>query len=403
MRNIMVEEVPRIPMDEQPVEIVERKGIGHPDTICDSIMEEISVELNKEYLRRVGGILHYNADKSLLVAGEAEVKFGGGKVKRPMLLVIGDRATNLYAGEEIPIEEIAIRAAKRWIKENLRYVDPEEHVQYMVELRPGSAELTDIFRRSEGKLMGANDTSAAVGYAPLSRMERLVLEVEKMLNSREFKRSFPEVGEDIKVMGYRVKNSVNLTIAVAFVDRYIGSEEEYFKRKEEVLEAVNSYLKNFPEFESIKVEMNTLDVRGRGENGVYLTVLGTSADSADSGEVGRGNGVNGLIPLMRPRSSEAAAGKNPVSHVGKIYNILSHKIAERVVEEVPEVREVFIWLVSRIGKPVDQPDMAAAEVVMKRQGSFQDVKERISDIINRELERMPQFIDRLIENKLYPY
>jgi S-adenosylmethionine synthetase len=403
MRNIMVEEVPRIPMDEQPVEIVERKGIGHPDTICDSIMEEVSVELNKEYLRRVGGILHYNADKSLLVAGEAEVKFGGGKVKRPMLLVIGDRATNLYAGEEIPIEEIAIRAAKRWIKENLRYVDPEEHVQYMVELRPGSAELTDIFRRSEGKLMGANDTSAAVGYAPLSRMERLVLEVEKMLNSREFKRSFPEVGEDIKVMGYRVKNSVNLTIAVAFVDRYIGSEEEYFKRKEEVLEAVNSYLKNFPEFESIKVEMNTLDVRGRGENGVYLTVLGTSADSADSGEVGRGNGVNGLIPLMRPRSSEAAAGKNPVSHVGKIYNILSHKIAERVVEEVPEVREVFIWLVSRIGKPVDQPDMAAAEVVMKRQGSFQDVKERISDIINRELERMPQFIDRLIENKLYPY
>jgi len=403
MRNIMVEEVPRIPMDEQPVEIVERKGIGHPDTICDSIMEEVSVELNKEYLRRVGGILHYNADKSLLVAGEAEVKFGGGKVKRPMLLVIGDRATNLYAGEEIPIEEIAIRAAKRWIKENLRYVDPEEHVQYMVELRPGSAELTDIFRRSEGKLMGANDTSAAVGYAPLSRMERLVLEVEKMLNSREFKRSFPEVGEDIKVMGYRVKNSVNLTIAVAFVDRYIGSEEEYFKRKEEVLEAVNSYLKNFPEFESIKVEMNTLDVRGRGENGVYLTVLGTSADSADSGEVGRGNGVNGLIPLMRPRSSEAAAGKNPVSHVGKIYNILTHKIAERVVEEVPEVREVFIWLVSRIGKPVDQPDMAAAEVVMKRQGSFQDVKERISDIINRELERMPQFIDKLIENKLYPY
>ena len=403
MRNIMVEEVPRIPMDEQPVEIVERKGIGHPDTICDSIMEEVSVELNKEYLRRVGGILHYNADKSLLVAGEAEVKFGGGKVKRPMLLVIGDRATNLYAGEEIPIEEIAIRAAKRWIKENLRYVDPEEHVQYMVELRPGSAELTDIFRRSEGKLMGANDTSAAVGYAPLSRMERLVLEVEKMLNSREFKRSFPEVGEDIKVMGYRVKNSVNLTIAVAFVDRYIGSEEEYFKRKEEVLEAVNSYLKNFPEFESIKVEMNTLDVRGRGENGVYLTVLGTSADSADSGEVGRGNGVNGLIPLMRPRSSEAAAGKNPVSHVGKIYNILSHKIAERVVEEVPEVREVFIWLVSRIGKPVDQPDMAAAEVVMKRQGSFQDVKERVSDIINRELERMPQFIDKLIENKLYPY
>jgi len=324
-------------------------------------------------------------------------------VKKPMLLVIGDRATNFYAGEEIPIGEIAIRAAKRWIRENLRYVDPEEHVQYMVELRPGSAELTDIFRRSEGRLMGANDTSAAVGYAPLSSMEKLVLGVERMLNSRDFKRSFPEVGEDVKVMGYRVKNKVNLTLAVAFVDRYIGSEDEYFKRKDEVLEAVKSYLKGFSEFESIDVEMNTLDVRGRGENGVYLTVLGTSADSADSGEVGRGNGVNGLIPLMRPRSSEAAAGKNPVSHVGKIYNILTHKIAERVVEEVPDVREVFIWLVSRIGKPVDQPDMAAAEVVMRPQRSLKDVRERISDVINRELERMPQFIDSLIENRLYPY
>ena len=401
MRRIRVAGVPRIPMDDQPIEIVERKGVGHPDTICDSIMEEVSVELNKEYMKRVGGILHYNADKSLLVAGEVETKFGGGVVKKPILLVFGDRATTKYGDVEIPVEDIAVRAAKRWIKENLRHVDPEEHVVYKVELKPGSAELTDIFRRS-GELLGANDTSAAVGYAPLSRTERLVLDVEKFLNSPEFKKRFPETGEDVKVMGYRFKDEVTLTIAQAFVDKYIESEEEYFKRKQEVLDELNSFLKDRSEFEKINVFMNTLDVRGRGEKGVYLTVLGTSADGADSGEVGRGNGVNGIIPLMRPRSSEAAAGKNPVSHVGKIYNVLSHRIAEKIYNEVPGLSEVYVWLLSKIGQPVDQPDLAAVEVSMK-EGHLSDVEGQITEIVNRELDRMREFINELIERKAYPY
>ena len=71
------------------------------------------------------------------------------------------------------------------------------------------------------------------------------------------------------------------------------------------------------------VEIRTRHDRGAG--GMYLTVLGTSADGADGGQVGRGNRVNGLISLHRPMSTEAAAGKNPVSHVGKIYNLLAHR------------------------------------------------------------------------------
>ncbi len=402
MRSIKVASVPRIPMDDQSIEIVERKGVGHPDTICDSIMEEVSVELNREYIRKFGGILHYNADKSLLVAGEVETRFGGGVVKKPILLMFGDRATTKYGDVEISVEDVAIRAAKRWIKENLRHVDPEKHVVYRVELKPGSAELTDIFRRS-GELLGANDTSAAVGYAPLSRTERLVLDTEKFLNSSEFKKRFPETGEDVKVMGYRFKDEVTLTIAQAFVDRYIDSEEDYFRRKQEVLDELNSFLKERGGFEKIKVFMNTLDVRGRREEGVYLTVLGTSADGADSGEVGRGNGVNGIIPLMRPRSSEAAAGKNPVSHVGKIYNVLSHKIAEKIYNEVPGLSEVYVWLLSKIGQPVDKPDLAAVEVSVKKGMNLGDVEGQITEIVNRELDRMREFINELIERKVYPY
>ena len=93
MRNITVEILANKPVAEQDVEIVERKGVGHPDYICDAIMESISVALSQEYLKRFGDILHHNIDKGLLVAGQVERKFGGGRIIKPMELIIGDRAT----------------------------------------------------------------------------------------------------------------------------------------------------------------------------------------------------------------------------------------------------------------------------------------------------------------------
>ncbi len=402
MRRVLIRRLMKTPLEDQELEIVERKGLGHPDYICDAIMDRVSIELNKEYEKRFGGILHYNADKSLLVAGEADVRFGGGIVKKPMLLVFGDRATTEFQGVEIPVGEIAIRAAKKWIKENLRFVDPDEHVKYQVELKPGSAELTDIFKRGE-TVLGANDTSAAVGYAPLSQTERAVLEIEKFLNSKEFKRKYPETGEDVKVMGLRVKDRLDITLAMAFVDRYIESEQLYFRRKEEVQEEIYRFLRRNFDFNEISIEFNTLDVRGRGVGGLYLTVLGTSAESGDSGQVGRGNRVNGIIPLNRPVSSEAAAGKNPVSHVGKIYNVLTHKIAERIYEEVPGLEEVYVWLLSKIGQRIDEPAMTAAEIVMKEGQSLDDVRGQIEEIINSELDKILEFCDRLAKGEIPIY
>ena len=380
-RNIMVECLRQTPLEKQKLEIVERKGLGHPDSICDAIMDRVSVELSKEYLKRVGAILHHNADKSLLVAGDAEIRFGGGKVKEPMLLIFGDRATFNADGVEIPVKEIAINAAKRWIRENLRFVDPEIHVRYQVELKPGSPELVDIFKRRTG-VLGANDTSAAVGYAPMTRTEKTVLELEQYINSQDFKRKFPESGEDVKVMGLRKNNELNLTVAMPLVDRYVENEREYFIKKAEILEEIKNFVQEKSDFERVNVKLNTLDVEGRGIHGVYLTVLGTSAESGDSGQVGRGNRVNGVIPLNRPLCSEAAAGKNPVSHVGKIYNLLTHRIAEKVYENVPGLEEVYIWLLSQIGKPIDQPAIAAAQVVMKSGNDFEKVRKNIEEVVN---------------------
>ncbi|WP_455367977.1 methionine adenosyltransferase [[Eubacterium] cellulosolvens] len=398
MRNIWVNELKQVPLEKRPIEICERKGIGHPDTICDALMNEVSIELSKEYLKRFGSIMHHNVDKGLLVAGEVERRFGGGKLTKPMLLVFGDRATFTVDNDEIPVKDITINTAKKWFQENLRFIDPDAHIKFQFEIKRGSAALTDIFRR-KGELYEANDTSAAVGFSPLTKTERIVLETEQFINSQDFKQSFPESGEDIKVMGVRKNNMLHLTIAMAFVDRYIQNEDYYFKRKDEILSKIYEFINSKIDFE-VKIELNTLDRKGRGMDGMYLTVLGTSADDGDCGQVGRGNRVNGIIPLNRPSGSEAAAGKNPVSHVGKIYNLLSHKIANEIVKKVPGLTEVYVWLVSQIGVTIDQPILATAEIIPDDNIQVKEVHKDVQEVIESEFTNIKEFCNDLIYGKV---
>ncbi|MBI5188493.1 MAG: methionine adenosyltransferase [Nitrospirae bacterium] len=382
------------------VEIVERKGTGHPDFICDSIMEMISIALSREYTKKFGTILHYNIDKGLLAAGKTDKRFGGGSVIKPMELTIGDRATFIAGGKRIPVKEIAIEAAKSWAKKNLRFVDPERHIKYRVVLAPGSEELTDIFQRT-GAVRVANDTSAAVGYYPMSPTETVVFELERCLNSKQFKTKFPETGEDIKVMGLRKGRGLDLTVAMPFISRYIESEEDYFLKKELIHNEMIHFLKSYKDFDRIDVHFNTLDEMGRGLGGVYLSLLGTSAEDADSGQVGRGNRVNGLISMNRPMGTEAAAGKNPVSHVGKIYNVLAHKIAKDIYTEVEGLREVYVLLLSRIGTPINRPQMASAQILLSRGRRLKDVSRKIRDIFERELSDISKFC-KALSRGVYP-
>jgi S-adenosylmethionine synthetase len=392
-RNIIVEEAGTTPASLQRIELIERKGTGHPDTICDSVMEAVCINLCREYLAVSGRILHHNIDKGLLVAGRSAVKPGGGTVLEPMKIIFGDRATCDYHGISIPVAEIAEAAAARWLKENLRFVDPSLHVLFQNEIKPGSAELCDLFERD---VIGANDTSVGVGYAPLSPAESLVLKTEKHLNSPAFKMAFPETGEDVKVMGFRDGTSFTLTIAVAFIDRFIRNTSFYFERKEAVREALLSFVatESHP-FERVAIELNMLDDRSRGESGIYLTVLGTSAEGADGGEVGRGNRVNGLIAFGRPLSLEAAAGKNPVRHVGKIYNVLAREIAARLCKEVKGIQEVSVFLCSQIGQPVDRPLSSSARVILECGVSLDDIREPVTSIIDSELTDISRFTERL--------
>ena len=385
---------------EHQVEIVERKGTGHPDQMCDSIMEAISLALCREYLERFGTILHHNIDKGLLAAGRVEKRFGGGRVIRPMELIIGDRATFGANGQEIPVGDIAVTAAKTWIRQNLRFVDPERHIRYRIALAPGSDELTDIFARS-GAVRVANDTSAAVGYYPLSPTERAVLGMERALNSREFKMQFPQTGEDIKVMGARRGRDLDLTLAMPLMARQITSEQDYFATKAAILAAMQDIAGVQSGFGRIALQYNTLDVTGRGLGGVYMSLLGTSAEDADSGQVGRGNRVNGLISMNRPMGTEAAAGKNPVSHVGKIYNVLAHKIAREIFLGIEGIKEVYVLLLSRIGAPIDQPQIATAQLLLEKGRRINEISAKVEAIFEREFADINCFCADLARGK-YP-
>lgn len=398
--EVTVCESPVPPVSEQDVEIVERKGKGHPDTICDAVAERISVELSRAYTKAFGRILHHNIDKGLLVAGQVRCRFGGGEVLEPMRLVIGDRAASGAEGRTVPVARIAETAAREWFRHNLRHVDPDLHVRYQVELKPTSAELGAIF--SPGEAPVANDTSAAVGYAPLTPTERLVLEIERFLNGPLFKNAFPGTGEDVKVMACRLRHDLSLTVAMPLLARTVRTEADYFRQKAEVLWAIERHVRRQPHgCHRVRVALNALDRRGAGLEGVYLTLLGTSAEQGDSGQVGRGNRISGVIALNRPASAEAAAGKNPVCHVGKIYNVLAQELANRVYGGVAGVREVSVWLCSRIGQRVDRPALVTAQVALAPGVSLRRVEVGVRRIIRGGLEEIGPFCQGLAQGK-YP-
>ncbi|MCC6061758.1 MAG: methionine adenosyltransferase [Desulfurococcales archaeon] len=404
-RNIVVEEVNVQPVETHYIELVERKGLGHPDYIADAASEASSMALSKYYKKRYGVILHHNLDKTLVVGGQSSPRFGGGEVIQPIYILISGRATTtVYTSgssepERIPIGTLIIEAVREWIKRNFRFLDPDKHVIIDYKIGQGSRDLRGLFETGIEKTPLANDTSFGSGYAPMSRLERAVLMTERYINSREFKNRYPEIGEDVKVMGLRIGNKAKITVASSMISHLIPDLQHYLSIKEEVKDRITDYLVKNVEFDEIEVYLNTADIPEKGI--VYLTVTGTSAEHGDDGMTGRGNRANGLITPMRFMSLEATAGKNPVSHVGKIYNVLAFMIAEKIYNEVKGVREVYVELLSQIGRPIDQPLMAGVKVVPEQGYHLSDnIKSEIRSIVDEELANITRLTDLFVEGKL---
>ena len=388
-------------VEDLEVEVVERKGRGHPDTICDGVAEQLSLSLSRFYVDRFGMVLHHNVDKVLLCAGSARPAFGGGEVAQPIEIFLAGRATREFRGVEVPLDELSIESSRTWFRENLHALDPERHLRIRCLARSGSPDLIELFSRSQREgIRLANDTSIGVGFAPLTDLEKSVAAVEARLNSSEVKRAEPALGEDVKVMGIRRAGQIRLTVSCAFVGRFLAGEADYLEKKDRAREIALAAAKSVTERE-VSVEVNTADDPKRGQ--VYLTVTGTSAESGDDGEAGRGNRANGLITPYRPMTLEAAAGKNAVSHVGKLYQIAGRRIAESIVAGVSGVAAAECCLVSQIGRPVADPQIADVRVRVRDGRQLADVRRHVEEIVRAELGRVETLWREFLEGRVTVY
>ncbi len=392
-------------------EICERKGVGHPDSVCDAIADACSRTLCNYYLKKYDRVYHHNVDKAALVGGTAKPEFGGGMIIQPQYFLIVGRAINqilLECGDGsnkldyIPVATLCLDTSRKVMGSIFRNLDLSSDIQFDYAVRPGSIDLTGVFDESHHSedVPLANDTSFGVGYAPYSDAEKITLEAEKLLNSDKFKDECKASGEDIKVMTERVGNKIGITIAAAMISKYINDIDEYVNYKNQMKDAVlDLAAKTIPDRE-VTVEVNVADIIEK--NLIYMTITGTSAESGDDGEVGRGNRANGLITPCRTMSLEAVCGKNPINHVGKIYNILATNIAREIFDRGQgDIVEAHVKLLSQIGRPINDPWVNSVTLIPAENVNYASI-EKIADEVCQELltkESLISLRKRLIEGK----
>ncbi len=395
-RNIQIEALDQIPLEKQRIELVERKCLGHPDSLADGIAESISQALCKAYLDEFGAVLHHNTDQGEVVAGESAPKFGGGKMIRPIYVLIDGRATKQFNGVTIPSDSIAVEAAHNYLHRILPELNLNRDLMIDCRLGTGSTDLRDVFKPCQGKVPRSNDTSFGVGHAPFSEVETITKSSSDFIDTK-LRKKYPAIGQDIKIMGLRDKDTITLTVACAIVDKYCADIKEYQEYMDILKEQIGAVAKKHTK-RKVVVHVNTAD--DIKQKSVFLTVTGTSAEMGDDGSVGRGNRCNGLITPNRPMSMEATSGKNPINHIGKIYNLLSTMMARECVTKVDGIEEMYIRLLSQIGKPIDLPLVASIQVLPKSGFALKDLNSEIESIVNENLANVTCITEKVICGEL---
>lgn len=395
-RNIQIEALDQIPLEKQRIELVERKCLGHPDSIADGIAESISQALCKTYLDEFGVLLHHNTDQGEVVAGESAPKFGGGRIIRPIYILLDGRATKEFNGIKIPADAIAVEAAHKYVHKILPDLNLNRDLIIDCRLGTGSTDLCDVFKPCQGKAPRANDTSFGVGHAPFSEVETIIKNSSDYIDTK-LRKKYPAIGQDIKIMGLRDGNTITLTIACAIVDRHCKDIREYSEYMDLLKEEITAVAKKSTK-RKVVVQVNTAD--DIKKKSVFLTVTGTSAEMGDDGSVGRGNRCNGLITPNRPMSMEATSGKNPFNHIGKIYNLLSTQIARECATKVDGVEEMYVRLLSQIGHPIDQPLVASIQVLPQCGVKLKDINADIMEIVDNQLADVTSITEKVIQGKL---
>jgi S-adenosylmethionine synthetase len=379
-------EITQLPSRASPLEFCEHKGVGHPDSLCDGVVEAVSRALCQAYLAAYGQIQHYNVDKALLIGGQSAPRFGDGEILLPLRLIVCGRATQIPGAD---VEALVVSAAREYLAATL-HCDTRPFVIESV-VRAGSPNLTRVLDVTRSIAPRANDTSFGCGFAPPSRLEQIVLRTADALKSVAFRERFPAIGDDYKVMGARLGTAIDLTVALAIVGRNVADVAAYQALKREIVNALHAEVGA-----DVRIELNALDdPAASDESGIYLTVSGLSAEHGDDGQVGRGNRANGLITPQRTMSLEATAGKNSAAHVGKLYNLLAFDIATAIVHKHPNVRDASVQLLSTIGRPANEPAVVAI-TLQTEQLDDATLEESARQVAQSHLDRIDALTSRLV-------
>lgn len=330
-------------------EVIERKGVGHPDTLADGLGERLSIAYSNLCLQRFGVILHHNFDKVGLMGGLSEVGFNSGRILSPIRVLVNGRASFKFGDEQIGLEKLVQDEIAGFLKEKFPHIKDVGNLYKIIwEIStgssPGAVSSEDSYRQhwfsprgkedlSELKYLNCNDTSMGVAYYGYTKLEKFVLAVEGTLNGKEYKRDKPWLGSDIKIMCSRISNEVTLILCVPQISIFVKSLSEYqanLARVKETIEYIAQ--KIIPDF-SLSIFMNMRDKFDNEAKDLYLTYTGSSIEMGDEGFVGRGNRFGGLITPNRMYSMEGIAGKNPVYHTGKMYSAMAYELSKMIFEK----------------------------------------------------------------------
>lgn len=315
------------------------KSNAHPDTLTDLIVEACAWTLDHYYKNRYGRILHYNVDKAVFLAGNAEIHYGGGKILKPPTFILGGQVSKL----DRKLKKELVRTVQDVVHVYLPNLD-----KYKIEIKCGNVSSNLDTIASDDKIL-CNDSSFGVGYFPFSAAEvivqRIMKELDSMIVGYTLTQGVPyPIGELYKIL----LTPKTITISAPLYAQSIKNVNQYsfwVKRIEEHIRE-KILIGKYPPHR--QVIFNPDFQAGRFP---YLTLTGSSIECGDDGQVGRGNRYNGLITPCRPMTMEAYSGKNNHNHIGKIYQRWACEEAKKIsIANGGRYTEVI--LVGKIGQPI---------------------------------------------------
>lgn len=400
-------------IDDVLFEVVETKGKGHPDNICDTLAEKISANYSNYCLENYGVILRHMIDKLSILGGGSKVYFGKGEMVSPIRILVNGRFTDRYKDKKIDYMSIVLSTIKGYLKELFPLLDVDKYLIVVDNTHhnegPGVVYNIDDTTNNERKKFfeaiseedllkhnnfnRCNDTSTTVSYYPMSKLERVVLSIEQTLNSEKYKIKYPWVGNDIKVMGMRKQEKIEITSCVPLISVYVKDLEDYKNKmkmiKKDILKVVK---KEFKENE-ISIYLNTRD--NYVKNDLYLTAIGSAVESGDEGAVGRGNRSRGVIPFSRNFSMEASCGKNPVYHTGKLFTAIGDIISKKIYDKFNIENVVFCT--SKMGDSIEDPWNVSVEL---NKEISDEIKNEIDKLVKKEIKNHNNITKKIIQGKI---